>query len=482
MNASRNWLRSALLGSAAVGLMMTGAQADELTSLKGQLEALQGRVNELEAQKANTPQLPAGMSMITLRRGQLDGWDDKFYTRTGDAAPADRGFTIGVTPTADMPAPVMEVTVSGYVKGDAFYDTHNDMGDSYTPLAPAADTLEDDPRFTMHARQTRFRIKSRSDTSIGQIRTYIEGDFDVIGGGNQLVSNSNPLRARHLMGEWDMNDSTTLLIGQFWTNYAHRVWNPTTVDFGGPAGVPFVRQAQVRITHKSGPITIAVAAENPETGARTTFAAGGAAGALTRTDPGGALSSLTVDRAPDLTGHLGWAGPNGIEVSLDGNLRFLGVNTSNGNVADDDEVGFGIGLGIMAPLGERLTAYGQFHYYDGSGRYIISGGGTDGKINVAGGLSGIRAWTAMGGLSLKVSDTSSVNGVFGFHDYEAASLTGLPAGTLADEAYSVHLNYIWQPVSKLRMGVEGIWGHTEEIGGAPDTENIRIQFGAWFFF
>ncbi len=45
------WLRQALLGGAALSVLATGAQADELTALKAQLEALQSRVNQLERQR-----------------------------------------------------------------------------------------------------------------------------------------------------------------------------------------------------------------------------------------------------------------------------------------------------------------------------------------------------------------------------------------------------------------------------------------------
>jgi acetylornithine/succinyldiaminopimelate/putrescine aminotransferase len=61
------WLRQALLGGAALSVLATGAQADELTALKAQLEALQSRVNQLETQPA--PALPAGTKLLTVHRG-----------------------------------------------------------------------------------------------------------------------------------------------------------------------------------------------------------------------------------------------------------------------------------------------------------------------------------------------------------------------------------------------------------------------------
>ncbi len=44
------WLRRALLGSVALGVMASGAHADELAELKAQLEGLQSRVNQLAAE------------------------------------------------------------------------------------------------------------------------------------------------------------------------------------------------------------------------------------------------------------------------------------------------------------------------------------------------------------------------------------------------------------------------------------------------
>lgn len=476
MNASRKWLRSALLGSAAIGLLATGAQADELTALKGQLEALQGRVNELEAQKASAPQLPSGSNYLTFRRGQLDGVNQDFYFRPNEQIPQDRGITFGVNPTADpVPVPTTEVTVSGYVKGDLFYDTAADVGDSFSFPAVPLETAEEDPRFTAHARQTRLRVQSRSDTSIGQIRTLIEGDFHVLGIGNQSVSNSRPFRLRHGVGEWDFAPGWTFLAGQFWSNFAHRIYYPSTVDFFGPVGAPFVRQGQVRLTYKTGPFEVAVAAENPETTVRTTFAGS----PFFRESTGGAL---VTDRAPDITGHIGWAGPNGINVSLDGAIQFLGVDTSNGALTDDDEIGFIVGGAVEAPLGSRITLYGHGYYYDGGSRYLVSGFGAQGKVNLAGGLSTIRGFSGVAGAALKVTDTSTINGIFGYHNNELSSLTGLTPGVVFDDLYSIHANYIWQPVSALRLGIEGIYGEADNTGRLADGSNLRIQFGAWFFF
>jgi hypothetical protein len=105
------WLRRALLGSVALGVMASGAQADELSDLKAQLESLQSRVNQLEQQPA-VADLPDGVSFLTMSRGSAQ-FPNYGTVAAREQNPADRGFTIAVTPTADLPAPIAEVVVYG---------------------------------------------------------------------------------------------------------------------------------------------------------------------------------------------------------------------------------------------------------------------------------------------------------------------------------------------------------------------------------
>ncbi len=171
MTTSSKWLRQALLGGVALGVAATGAQADELNALKAQLEGLQSRVNQLESTApagGTTPSgLPQSDSWITFHRGSDIGWDQSEHARPQEYIPEDRGFTIAITPSADLPAPVHEVTVSGYVKGDFIYDTHQDLGDSSShPRSPVAATAS--TRGCMHASRasgSSRRATRRSDRS-----------------------------------------------------------------------------------------------------------------------------------------------------------------------------------------------------------------------------------------------------------------------------------------------------------------------------
>jgi hypothetical protein len=256
------WLRRALLGGVAISVMSTGAQADDLGALKAQIEALQSRVNSLES-TPSTGALPEGASLITFKRGQGTLADWNVDRASEGQMPSDRGFTIAVTRTADIPAPITEVTVSGYVKGDFIWNFNQSIGDTFTSGTGIDDSKQNDVHFHAHAKQTRFRIKSKTDTAIGQIRTLIEGDF--FGGGASYRS----LRLRHAYGEWDMIPNGTLGIGRYWRLGYDVFTGVSTVDFGGSVGSGGnARTEQVRLQYSSGPVTFAMGIQTPKQSVR----------------------------------------------------------------------------------------------------------------------------------------------------------------------------------------------------------------------
>jgi len=154
------WLRRALLGGVALTVMASsGARADELADLKAQLEALQSRVNTLEQQPVQqASNLPPGASFITFERGSR--MDFVAQDRASDRVNQndDAGFTIAITPTADMPAPVAEIVVYGYVKGDVIYDVDGNFN-KFSFSMPGQDRFdEDDDEFVfLHANQVPLR-------------------------------------------------------------------------------------------------------------------------------------------------------------------------------------------------------------------------------------------------------------------------------------------------------------------------------------
>jgi hypothetical protein len=451
------WASTSLLALGAVSIMAMGpsmAAADELSALKAQLEALQGRVDDLASRPASLD-LPEGVSLLTVTRGSMI--DDGFarMSTARDHMPLGRGATIAITPTADLPAPVHEVTISGYVKGDVILDFDGDNADffAFTNLDPG----DDRTHVRLHARQSRFRIRSRSDTAIGQVRTWIEGDF--FGAGSTF-------RLRHAWGEWDMTPTWSFGAGQTWSNFMP-LWDlAATVDFNGPAGGAFQRQGQVRVTYESGPILAAFAVEDPRTDA-VFF------------DPFALDPDIRIgERIPDFTGRIEYTFPGQHKVGVTGVVGENRVHSPG--LGSDTETLWGVIGAAQFHLTDRVIVTGSGGTGEGHARYIIGASpGNNVFVDPVDGLDidGRRLFHAQGHINIGLTDTVSFNGAYGYIDFRSGD-------TLVDQTdwiQTAHANIWWAPVQQLRMGFEGMWAE-RKIDGVGKTDATRLQFATMFFF
>ena len=439
--SNTKWLRRALLGGVALSVMATGAQADELTALKAQLEALQTRVNSLETAPAPAA-LPEGYSYMTYGRGagSNNDWGNESFTDQVNQS-ENRGFTVAVTPTADLPAPVAEVTVYGYVKGDviyAFFDNDFAVSTAWSSVQ----TGNDDDHITIHAKQSRFGIKSKVDTAIGQIRTRIEGDFEGNAGYGGAGASQEVFRLRHAYGEWDMTENLTLIIGQTWRVAALLPLGISTVNFAGTAGWTYSRDPQVKIRYSNGPLTVHLGIEEP--------------------------LSRTSSNVPVFGGSIQYDMPGGHQVIVSAAVG----EDDTGAVSDTSYVvqgGFNLNVADMA----TFTAAAVWGEGTVAGRYTLS------PFALFTGGSGNEVFGAMAGVSVPVSDTTTFNVVWDYLNGDGAAHG--PAGL--DELHTVHANIMWQPVKQMRMGWEVAYLWADDTNGsALEDEYIQLQWGTWFFF
>ena len=438
--SNTKWLRRALLGGVALSVMATGAQADELSALKAQLEALQARVNTLEAQPA--PALPAGYSLMSFERGE-GGNDDVVYVAKDAINTTDgRGFTIAITPTADLPAPVAEVTVYGYVKGDVIYDVDYDNA-TRSMSVPGIARGNPNDHISLAAFQSRFGIRSRVDTAVGQIRTQLEMDSST-----GLNDGSVRLRLRHAVGHWDFAPNWTFSAGQWWTVGSMLPIGVSTVDWGGYAGPTVTRAAQVSVGYSDGPLSFRLAIMDPTYNSRTA--------------------------APNIGGSF--------QYDIAGGHQFIAV----AEVADwdpapvgpvfglgNDEIGWHVGAGVNINLADIATLTTGAHYGEGLVMKYISQEIFP-LVNPAGDPA--EAWGVMVGLNFAVSDTTSVNVAWGWSEYLDNEIAVQHVDSM-----TIHANVLWQPVRQMRLGWEVHWGEISR-NGLADRDSAGAQFGAWFFF
>src|SRR3989440_1990093 len=434
----------ALVVAIGAGGPATAVRADELQDLKAQIEALQKKVGELETKQESAEKRQA-------------------------AATPDNVVTGGATKGSfKLPGLNTSVTLGGYVKLDAVFsnpsagvDTKGDLflDPTAIPVGPTAGNNERN-QVKVGARESRLFVKTNTPTSMGDLNTHAE--FDFYGAdGNESVSNSHGFRLRHAYGTLGH-----FLAGQTWTNFMNPASLPDTLDFGGPVGQIFDRQAQVRWTQPFGGPGSAtsgqwsVGLENPEAVVQI---------------PGGASFRADSDRLPDVTGQVLFNTSIG-KISVHGLVRQVrgGAKTPAGlgprrggavsvagvipTVGKDD-------FRFTASAGNAIGRYSDGFFPDG----VV---GSDGQIRLPkqwGWFAAYRHyWFDRLRSNLVLSTASESNPA------------GSPSSTNKSTA-SAHANLIWSPVANSDLGVEYIYADRKTEDGLRGHLN-RLQASAKYAF
>ncbi len=418
--ALRLALAAALTGVAPL------AAAQTVQELKAQLEALQRRISELEQKQ----QAAAPANVVT--GGDIPG-------------------------SFKLPGSDTSVKIGGYIKLDAVFSSRsagaNSDGDQLlTPqLIPVGPGAGDNERrqVTMHARESRLNVLASTPTRWGALSTLLEGDF-FGAAGNETVSNSHGFRLRHAYGTLG-----SFSAGQFWSNFMNTAALPELLDFAGPVGNLFIRQAQVRWTEKFAGGEWALSLENPE----SLFATPGTA-AATRADD---------DRVPDVVGSLRFNAGAG-KYWVGGIARNIRIDSP---AAAQDKWGGGLAFSGTIPIGRddlRFLVYGgnAIGRYNAPGFYvdgILDGAGNLSLPDVVGGYAAYRHfWTPALRSTLVVSAS------------RADHPTGAFGGINKSDS-SVHANVIWTPWKSVDVGAELIHARREIESGATGSLN-RLQLSA----
>jgi hypothetical protein len=380
------------------------------------------------------------------------------------AQATDQPVTGGATPGSfKLPGSDTSVTIFGYAKLDAIYSSRSAgaaaLGDQFLfpsqiPLGPGAGDNEK-RQFTAHARQSRFGVRTSTPSGWGPVTVLIEGDF-FGADGNESVSNSHALRLRHAWGSIGPFSA-----GQFWTNFLNEGAYPETLDFGGPVGEIFVRQAQLRWTQPLGQGDWSISLENPES---------------VLSQPGsGALFRADDDKVPDLTGRIRFKLGEG-RYSVQALVRNVRAQSAATPAANDDQWGAALGVAGVVPFGRDDF---RFNVNAGNviGRYQELGFFPDGHIDATGGVqladvvSGYAAYRHFWAAGLRSSLVLS------------AARAKNPSGTFGAtnrRSESAHLNLIWSPVRQVNLGAELIYAkRIVEDGRSGHLTRVQLsgQYG-----
>lgn len=419
--------------------------ASEVELLREQLRTLERRLAELEQREA-------------AQQAQIDETAETVETEV-----VKSGGSLG---TFILPGTDTRISIGGYVKGDFIYDFGGSIGsdDLFVPETIAIGG-ENDPRFTAHARQTRLRIRTTTPSDFGPVKTLLEGDF-FGGGGNEVISNSFAFRIRHAFGEVGPVGA-----GQFWTNFMPLEAYPSTVDFQGPAGIPFIRQAQLRWTEPiTDNFTLIGSLENSEFSGQAVDAGdvdgdGDTAELITFGESLGSFAGLAagIDVAPD-------AILTGIYRDDFGSLRVSAVGRRfGGQGTGDGAFGWGLNGAANLNLGDSTRLLASVTGGDGVGRYILNGFGLDGIIDAGGNVRPIGALGVTGQVQQDLGEDWMAALAYGRFDVFDTVSPGA-----VDSLQTVHGSLFWRPLDRVTFGAEAIFGMIENQAGADDHA-VRLQ-------
>jgi hypothetical protein len=466
------WLRRALLGGAALSVMATGAQADELSALKAQLEALQSRVSQLESQPA--PQLPAGTKLLTVRRGQ-GTYGMIAAEHASDRVQPYQGYTIAVTPTADMPAPVSEVTVSGEIRVRALFRSYELNNDSLD--VNANDTIDDpfeaedfDATDFDITTRGRLRVDGKTETSIGEIGGTIRLQGTRNAGGNVYGPDDGSVDVSLNIGwgYWQMTPNLQLG-GGYWDSLAAIQagwdWNGEPSLVGLNAGPTNKSVSQVRLTYSSGPLTAAISAEdnnNRDAG-----------------DEGTGTWTLDEAVAPAIAGFITYDGGSFLITAA---AVWEQDDTDENDPTDaspffeDTNDNWMVGAGAILKLSDMFRLEAAANVGEG---YT---GGTYGLETYGENDMGYWGVNAMGVISFTEGMRLELGFAYSKLDHESDELS--EDHDQVDRQWTGAASVFWDPVDQLTLGAGVGFSRRESLRGPSDgkTDEVTAGLGAWFRF
>lgn len=437
-------VKTVLIGSAAALPLMAAsvpafAQTNEqqIQQLQQQITDLQGKVANLQTQAAKAP-------------------------KGAEAS----GFKVGNT----------TLKFGGYVKLDAIYDVNENLGYSANPsyISTGARSSVNQGHWLFQARQTRLTFDSATHTSMGTVKGHVEGDFWT-GTGNRLASNSYTFRLRQAYLTWNH-----WLFGQAWTTFEDFHYG-TTLDFFGPMGEIFMRQAQIRYTFDLAPgSNLAVALEDPYLSWRDST--GGWNRAPYPSFKGG-TPDPSQSNIPDVVVRYQYnKGPLSFQVA--GLARELKLKNVTGVTGSNSAFGWGLDIGGSYSLPTGTTLMATFTGGDGVGRYLYAPFVGGAYINNSGDVKALGKWGGTATISQKLAPKWTANLVYGFAKVQSLKNVTAYAGNLTNIANlyeNVHANLLYRPVKSLMFGVGYIYTYASYQDGSQGDAN-RIQFSAQYSF
>ncbi|EED36885.1 secreted protein of porin family [Luminiphilus syltensis NOR5-1B] len=353
-------------------------------------------------------------------------------------------------------SPNTKFTYGGFISLNALATNYSD-GKPASPLiddllVPSLIPTGGDSSYSttnIHAKQSRFLFGTETKTDAGVFSSRVELDFMIGGQGDERISNSYAARIRQAYVDWNYG-SGSLLAGQAWSTFHDVSTLPYFVDFVGPAGTVFNRQAMVRWSTGNWQF----AAENPRTRLN----------GVAHDDFNSSYMPDLVARYKTKTGNMNW--------SVAGILRTLSYDDRNTGM-DDSAQGYGISGSGKYTLEGGHDIRMQLSYGDALGRYLGLNMFNDGYVDING---DVETFDQMGGyLAYRHLWSQAWESSIGYSYSAADNPSDVDSSSWAKEYHSFHANLKYKPAPGLWIGGEYIYASKElENGDKGDLDRIQM--------
>jgi hypothetical protein len=334
----------------------------------------------------------------------------------------------------------------------------------------------DDGQSIISARQSRFGIQGSTDVAGKPL--YAKFEFDLYGTGDD--AGQTTMRLRHFFGSWG-----PITAGQTNTLFMDIDTFPNTIDYWGPNGMVFLRNPQIRYTHKSGGATFAIALEKPGNDIDP--------GQIRQLSPEIGANIRASEKIPDLTAQARYDSTWG-HVQLAGLLRSVGYDTFGtvDNKPKNEKTGWGLNGSASFKTTERDRLHLSVVYGEGIASYMNDGGTDLGPKAIPGVSQPIVGAPPAGSLR---GDVVPLLGLMAYYDHYwndqwSSSIgwsmvdtdnTSFQEPGAFNSAQYASANLLWSPDKRLMAGAELLWGNRKDFDKSKG-EDVRIQFSIKYSF
>ncbi|MCU0415419.1 MAG: porin [Ignavibacteriaceae bacterium] len=312
-------------------------------------------------------------------------------------------------------------------------------------------------------RQTRFGVKSGTQTGLGELFTQFE--WELFGTG--VDAGQTTIRLRHAYGELGC-----IGVGQYWSPFMDIDVFPNTVEYWGPTGMAFFRNVQFRYMPIKGDTRLTIALERPGASA-----------------DGGVISEILQEQTnldaqfpvPDLSAEYRSAHDWGY-VELAGIVRYIKWvdNTDYPPNVDvdlgDDVIGWGLNLSSNIKITKNDIARLSVVYGAGIQNYM-----NDAPVDIGVELDTTDAEKPVKGVALPIL------GVVAFLEHNWSekfasaigySMVNIDNSDLQDyDAFKMGqyaiANLVYYPVENVMMAAELQWGMRDNFNNLEEDGEIQ---------